>query len=137
LQEVLPELIAKELIYIPESKKKQIAENLKKIEMQKLHKIQEEISPEPLTDKINEEELKEEVKDEIKEVVKDEVIPVVASNELKTEIKEKPTPIKTPPPSPKVEVENENSPQPSFYLEEETGKRRYLIDEDNPFKLEP
>ena len=38
---------------------------------------------------------------------------------------------------PEIEEIPSSEEQAEFNLPEETGQRRYLIDEDNPFKLEP
>ena len=165
--ETLEEVEEKELVYIPESKQKAIEEARKAAEQNKEipNEAQEESIIEEASAKKAEEpaekapEEEEKVTEEAtaeKEVEPNEEISDLVTEEKKKEkVEEKKKKNskkkeKTPPPQeaeekeeskeevkPEIEEIPPSEEQAEFNLPEETGQRRYLIDEDNPFKLEP
>lgn len=160
IEEVIEEVVEeeeKELIYISENRKKLIEEALKAAAEQAKDSTNEEEedttveeeppkeTEEPIIDTAEEEE-KEEVEDppkaakkktDKKKSKKDTDSKAASKTKEKSEKKKEE---KTPKSESKAEEVDEIPPvdgQGEFNLPEETGQRRYLIDEDNPFKLEP
>ena len=139
----------KELIYIPESKKKAIEEARKAAEQAKeapLEEKEEEESDEAehaeKTEEPNQEEaddVEEEKEEEpVKEEAKKEEPPKKAAKPKAPKKEKEPVKEEAKKEESKEEEEIPSSEeQAEFNLPEETGQRRYLIDEDNPFKLEP
>ena len=154
----------KELVYIPEAKQKAIEEARKAAE--KAKGTQDEEKEEPVaeetpsekaekpdneeiekTDEKAEETIDEQVPEsktaepEVKKEKKKKAKTAEKTKEEKVSKKEDLTPSAEEEPQKEEKAEVEELPpteeQAEFNLPEETGQRRYLIDEDNPFKLEP
>ena len=153
----------KELIYIPESKKKAWEEAQKKA-AEETEKDEEDDTEETVTEenKVNdtsedesdsgdtntEEEKVEEATDETVTESKQEEADIEEKKSSKSSSKKKKPSSKSKDKNEEDDLEDKASEkdeelpptdkgQAEFNLPEETGQRRYLIDEDNPFKLEP
>ena len=157
--ESIEEQEEKELIYIPESKQLAIEEARKAAEKKEAafeeeeESASEETSSEETAESTKKEnEATEEVNETDSETVDAKEAPEKEARKETVKVKEKDTKEdsseKEKPQGKDLEKEDKKSkPEPDeappvigqaeFNLPEETGQRRYLIDEDNPFKLEP
>ena len=130
----------KELIYISESTQKAIDE-AKKAATDK--EGSDETKEEPAAEEAKTEETSEPVETETEQAEPEEVEEVEERAEEKKEPKaKKEKPKEEAKKAPEEDIEEiqdlpDTEEQAEFNLPEETGQRRYLIDEDNPFKLEP